>query len=52
MFLKCAIEGKANYLISNDFRSGMHVIEESDKSDIKIVSSQEFIRMYEELLVG
>jgi len=52
MFLKCAIEGKANYLISNDFRSGMHVVEIDDKKDIKIVSSQDFIRMYEELLVG
>jgi len=52
MFLKCAIEGKANYLISNDFRSGMHVLGINDKNDIKIVSSQEFIKMYEELLVG
>jgi len=52
MFLKCAIEGKANYLISNDFRSGMHVLGTNNKNDIKIVSSQEFIKMYEELLVG
>lgn len=26
MFLKCAIEGKADYLVSDDFKSGMHEI--------------------------
>lgn len=50
MFLECAIEGDAQYLISNDFRSGMHTVKSSMKKDIMIVSSPEFIRLYEEMI--
>jgi len=49
MFLKTAIEGKANYLISEDRKSGMHKVE---LEGIRIVSSEEFVSMYERLCVG
>jgi len=42
MFLKCAIKGCADYLVSNDFRSGLHQFE-----DIRVLSSDEFIKTYE-----
>jgi predicted nucleic acid-binding protein len=48
MFLKCAIEGNAEYLISDDFKSGMHDI---DINQIKIVGSKDFVSIYEGLLV-
>lgn len=43
MFLKCAIKGEADYFISDDFKHGMH-----NNEDIKVVSSEEFINIYEE----
>jgi putative PIN family toxin of toxin-antitoxin system len=44
IFVQCAIEGRADYLISDDFNSGMHDLEE-----IKCVSSKEFIDIYNRL---
>ncbi len=44
MFLKCAIKGEAEYLITNDFKHGMQ-----DYKNIIIVSSKEFITLYEKL---
>lgn len=42
MFLKCAIKGEADYLITDDFKHGMH-----DKElIIKVVGSEEFINTY------
>ncbi len=41
-FLKCAIKGEADYLITDDFKHGM-----KDVSNIKIVSSEEFINLFE-----
>ena len=41
-FLKCALKGKADFLITDDFKHGM-----KDIGSIKIVSSDEFIRIYE-----
>jgi len=49
MFLKTAIRGETEYLISNDLDSGMHYV---DISGVKVVNSEDFIKMYEELLVG
>ncbi len=46
MFLKAAIKGKADFLISDDFRSGLHQI---DLEGIRIVSSEEFISIYQEM---
>lgn len=43
MFLKCAIKGKADFIISNDFKSGMHQL--SDLG-IKVVSAEEFINLF------
>lgn len=40
MFLECAIKGQADYLITNDFRSGMHEVK---NYDFRVVSAQEFI---------
>jgi len=45
MFLKCAMKGKANYLISDDFKSGMHGI---DKLGFKVMSAKEFCEMIED----
>jgi len=48
MFLKTAIRGNADYIISDDFRSGMHSV----KIDgTKIVGSEQFVSMYERLCV-
>ena len=44
MFLKCAVRGKANYLISDDFKSGMHSI---DKLGFKVLSAKDFCEMIE-----
>lgn len=44
MFLKCAIKGKADYLISNDFKSGMH-----EYKGIKVVSSKQFVDEFEDI---
>ncbi len=43
MFLKCAIQGKADYLISDDFKSGMHKVKEVKT---KIINSEKFIKEY------
>jgi len=48
MFLKCAIKGEAEYLISNDLASGMHYVY---INGIKILNSEDFIKMYNELCV-
>jgi putative PIN family toxin of toxin-antitoxin system len=45
MFLKCAIAGKADFLVSNDFTSGLHTINDLN---IKIVSSGMFKEIYQE----
>lgn len=42
MLLECAYYGKANFLVSDDFRSGMHRIE---IKGLDIVSSQEFVNI-------
>ena len=48
MFLKCAIKGEADYFITDDFKHGMH---DNDKIiDIQVISSEEFIRIYEEII--
>jgi len=44
MFLKCAMKGKANYLISDDFKSGMHNI---DSLGFKVLSAKDFCEMIE-----
>ena len=43
MFLKCAIEGNADYLVSDDFKSGMHVV---DNINFTVVSSDKFIELF------
>ncbi len=43
MFLKCAIEGNADYLVSDDFKSGMHIV---DNINFKVVSSEDFIELF------
>ena len=45
MFLKCAIEGDADYLISDDLNSGMHGI---DKLGFKVLSARDFCKMIED----
>ena len=42
MFLKCAMKGKADYLISDDFKSGMHDV---DKLGFKVLSARDFCEM-------
>lgn len=37
MFLKCAVQGRASYIISNDFKSGMH-----DIDGLNVYSSEGF----------
>lgn len=44
MFLKCAIEGKADYLISDDFKSGLHNVNNKDIT-AKITNSQDFCKL-------
>jgi len=43
MFLKCASEGKVNFLISDDIKSGLHNIE---LGKTKILTSDDFIKRY------
>jgi putative PIN family toxin of toxin-antitoxin system len=45
MFLKCALQGDANYLVSDDFKAGMH---EREYDELVIIGSNEFISIYEE----
>lgn len=42
IFLKCAIEGEADYLVSNDTKSGLHKIK---NEKIKIITSKEFVEL-------
>jgi len=48
MFLKCAIEEHADYIISEDVASGMHKVE---LEGIKILKAKEFVLAYESLCV-
>lgn len=41
MFVKCAIASHSDYLISNDFKSGMHNLKE-----IKVLSAKDFMDKY------
>lgn len=43
MFLKTALEGNTDYLITDDFKSGLHKLK---KVKVKIVSSEDFIKFY------
>jgi len=45
MFLKCAIEGKADYLITDDMKHGLH---EREFEHLKVYTSKDFIKQYEE----
>ncbi|GIN23121.1 putative toxin-antitoxin system toxin component, PIN family [Siminovitchia fordii] len=44
MFVKCAIEGKADYLITDDLKSGMHEI---NHDNLTVITSEEFVHTYE-----
>lgn len=41
MFVKCAIKGNANYIVTNDLKSGMFNIE---GMDFKVLNSEDFIK--------
>ncbi|WP_445614328.1 PIN domain-containing protein [Geobacillus sp. YF-1] len=45
MFLKCAIEGKADYLITDDLKHGLH---EREFDHLKVYTSKDFVKQYEE----
>ena len=45
MFVKCAIKGKADYIISNDYKSGMHNLK---NIKTKIVSSEQFVKLFDD----
>ena len=49
IFLKCAIEGNIDYLISDDLKSGMHDI---NKFGFKVLNSKDFCDIMEECDVG
>jgi len=49
MFLKCAIEGKTDYLISDDLSSGMHEFEELG---FKVMNAKDFCNMIEKCNVS
>ena len=49
MFLKCAIEGQADYLISDDFKSGMHSI---DELGFKVMNARGFCKMIESDIIS
>lgn len=44
MFLKCAVQSKANYIISNDIKSGLHKI----KDKFKVVTADELVKLFED----
>lgn len=44
MLLKCAKQGRATYLISDDFRSGMQLV---DNLKFKVISSNQFIDLFD-----
>jgi len=48
MFLKTAIESNADYIVSDDKKSGMHKVE---LEGTKIVNSKQFVSMFERLVV-
>lgn len=41
MFIRCAVQGKADYLVTDDFKSGMHKIK---GLDFKVLSSRDFVK--------
>lgn len=43
MFLKCSIEGKADYFITDDFKHGLH---DKEGYSFKVVSSEDFVKIY------
>lgn len=45
MFLKCAIAGNADYLITDDMKHGLH---EREFDHLKVYTSENFIKQYEE----
>lgn len=45
MFLECAYFGKADYLVTDDIKSGLHSI---DLEGITILTSEQFIKLYQE----
>lgn len=45
MFLDCAFYGRANYLITDDIRSGLHEIE---LAGLTILTSDEFVKLMNE----
>lgn len=47
MFLKTAIKSEADFLISDDFRSGIHGVQ---VNGLRIVSAEEFVSIYEGLV--
>jgi predicted nucleic acid-binding protein len=44
MFVKCAVKGEADYLITDDIKSGMHVI---SHDHLMVITSKEFVHTYE-----
>ena len=46
-FLKCAIEGNADFLITDDFRHGMHNNKAIEKLGVQVVTSKDFLTIYE-----
>lgn len=40
MFVECAVKAKVDYIISDDFKSGIHNLQ---LGDIKIMGTNEFI---------
>ena len=48
MFLKTAIDSNADYIVSDEKESGMHI---KKLDSIKIVNSKQFVSMYERLCV-
>lgn len=49
MFIKIALKGKVDYLISDDEESKMHINNEIKKLGIKVVKADEFIKIYNQL---
>lgn len=45
MFLKCAIAGNADYLITDDMNHGLH---EREFDYLKVYTSKDFVKQYEE----
>lgn len=47
MFLKTAIKGEADFIVSNDYRSGIHNIQ---IEGLRILSAEDFVSVYEGLV--